>query len=50
MLKANAVERLVDVRTVPRSRHNPQYNREELSAALDCDRVRYLYMPGLGGF
>ena len=49
MLKANAVERLVDVRTVPRSRHNPQYNREELSAALDCDYLRYLYMPGLGG-
>jgi len=33
MLEGNAVERLVDVRTVPRSRHNPQYNGEELSAA-----------------
>ena len=50
MLQANAVECLVDVRTVPRSRHNPQYNREELSASLVRDHVRYLYMPGLGGF
>jgi len=50
MLQANAVERLVDVRTVPRSRHNPQYNREELFAALARDHLRYLYMPGLGGF
>jgi len=50
MLRANAVERLVDVRTVPRSRHNPQYNSEELCAALDCAHLGYLYMPGLGGF
>lgn len=50
MLKVNAVERLVDVRTVPRSRHNPQYNCEELSAALNRAHLRYLYMAGLGGF
>ena len=50
MLQANAVECLVDVRTVPRSRHNLQYNREELSASLVRDHVLYLYMPGLGGF
>ncbi len=50
MLKGHAVERLVDVRTVPRSRHNPQYNREELSAVLERDHLRYAYMPGLGGF
>jgi uncharacterized protein (DUF488 family) len=50
MLKAHAVKRLVDVRTVPRSRHNPQYNREELSAALERDHLGYTNMPGLGGF
>lgn len=50
MLTANAIECLVDVRTVPRSRHNPQYNGEDLSAALSCAHLRYLYMPGLGGF
>jgi uncharacterized protein (DUF488 family) len=50
MLNAHAVKRLIDVRTVPRSRHNPQYNREELSAALERGHLHYSYMPGLGGF
>src|ERR1017187_9495813 len=34
LLKAHQVQRLVDVRMVPRSRHNPQFNRRELSPAL----------------
>ena len=34
ILRAHGVERLVDVRTIPRSRHNPQFNRESLSKAL----------------
>jgi len=34
LLKAHQVQRLVDVRTVPRSRHNPQFNRSALSPAL----------------
>jgi len=50
ILKAHQVKRLVDVRTVPRSRHNPQFNRTELSAALHSARLHYRYMPGLGGF
>lgn len=50
MLEFCAVKKLVDVRTVPRSRHNPQYNREELSATLEKNHLGYLYMPGLGGF
>jgi uncharacterized protein (DUF488 family) len=50
LLKAHQVTRLVDVRTVPRSRHNPQFNRSELSAALHSARLHYRYMPGLGGF
>lgn len=50
MLKTNAVDRVIDVRTVPCSRHNPQYNREELSAALEMANLHYTYMPGLGGF
>jgi uncharacterized protein (DUF488 family) len=50
LLKAHRVERLVDVRTVPRSRHNPQFNRSELSPALHSSRLHYTYMPGLGGF
>jgi len=50
LLKAHQVKRLVDVRTVPRSRHNPQFNRSELSPALHSARLHYSYMPGLGGF
>src|ERR1700686_2811682 len=50
LLKAHRVQRLVDVRTVPRSRHNPQFNRSQLSSALHSARLHYRYMPGLGGF
>jgi uncharacterized protein (DUF488 family) len=50
LLKAHQVKRLVDVRTVPRSRHNPQFNRSDLSPSLHSARLHYTYMPGLGGF
>ena len=49
MLQAYAVKRLVDVRTVPRSRHNPQFNRDTLPEALGAAGTRYVHMPGLGG-
>jgi len=34
----------------PRSRHNPQFNRDQLAASLHPARLHYRYMPGLGGF
>ena len=49
LLKAHKVQRIVDVRTVPRSRHNPQFNHEELSRALHSARLHYRHMPSLGG-
>lgn len=49
LLKAHHVQRVVDVRTIPRSRHNPQFNRDRLSPALHSARIRYRHMPGLGG-
>lgn len=49
MLQGHAVKRLVDVRTVPRSRHNPQFNRDSLPEALGAADIRYTHMPGLGG-
>jgi uncharacterized protein (DUF488 family) len=49
MLQGHGVRRLMDVRTVPRSRHNPQFNREELSRALHGRRLHYRHMPALGG-
>ena len=49
LLKAHGVETLVDVRTIPRSRHNPQYNRDTLAATLAEHGIRYAHEPGLGG-
>jgi uncharacterized protein (DUF488 family) len=49
LLQAHAVERLVDVRTMPRSRYNPQFNRETLSQSLAEAGIRYVHKPGLGG-
>ena len=49
LLKAHAVQRVIDVRTIPRSRHNPQFNRDQLSPALHRARMHYTHMPGLGG-
>jgi uncharacterized protein (DUF488 family) len=49
LLKAHDVKRVVDVRTIPRSRHNPQFNRPELAKALHSSRLHYRHMPGLGG-
>ena len=49
ILRAHGVERLVDVRTIPRSRHNPQFNRETLSKALHNRCLSYRHMKALGG-
>lgn len=49
LLQAHGVERLVDVRTMPRSRHNPQFNSEALCQSLADAGIRYIHKPGLGG-
>ena len=49
LLQAHTVSRVVDVRTVPRSRHNPQFNKTSLSDSLKKAGVGYIHMPGLGG-
>jgi uncharacterized protein (DUF488 family) len=49
LLLAHGVKRLVDVRTIPRSRHNPQFNRDTLPEALAAEGIRYTHLPGLGG-
>ena len=49
ILRAHGVERVVDVRTIPRSRHNPQFNRETLSKALHNRHLSYRHMKALGG-
>ncbi|HET7135157.1 MAG TPA: DUF488 domain-containing protein [Casimicrobiaceae bacterium] len=50
LLQAHAVDCLADVRTVPRSRHNPQFNEDALAATLAAHRIRYVRIAGLGGF
>lgn len=50
LLAAHSVNRLIDVRTVPRSRHNPQFNRDTLPAALEAAGMGYAHVAGLGGF
>jgi uncharacterized protein (DUF488 family) len=49
LLKVYGVSLVVDVRTVPRSRHNPQFNKETLPDALKLVGVRYVHMPEIGG-
>lgn len=49
ILKAYGIEMVVDVRTVPRSRANPQFNKETLPGALEEQGIGYRHMAGLGG-
>jgi uncharacterized protein (DUF488 family) len=49
ILRAHEVQALVDVRTVPRSRHNPQFNRDALPQTLQAAGIGYIHMPELGG-
>ena len=49
LLLINGVARVLDVRTVPRSRHNPQFNLDALPATLGAVEIAYCHLPGLGG-
>ncbi|MEO7762546.1 MAG: DUF488 domain-containing protein [Casimicrobiaceae bacterium] len=49
LLWTNEVAQVIDVRTIPRSRHNPQFNLDALPASLAATGIDYLHMPGLGG-
>lgn len=49
LLCAYGIETLVDVRTVPKSRHNPQFNSDSLAASLAAAGITYVSMQGLGG-
>ncbi len=49
LLHAHQIGLLVDVRTVPRSRHNPQFNTDVLAKSLKQIDLAYRHMPSLGG-
>jgi uncharacterized protein (DUF488 family) len=49
LLQAHGVSKVVDVRTIPRSRHNPQFNAGSLPRSLKKAGIGYIHLPGLGG-
>lgn len=49
LLQAHGIRQLVDVRTIPRSRHNPQFNTESLRKSLKQARLGYIHSKELGG-
>jgi len=49
LLAGHHIQRLVDVRTVPKSRHNPQFAGDRLALSLQAAGVHYTHLPGLGG-
>lgn len=49
MLKAHGIQALIDVRTIPKSRHNPQFGIEALSASLGQASIEYIHLGKLGG-
>jgi uncharacterized protein (DUF488 family) len=49
LLRAHHVKRLIDVRSIPRSRHNPQFNRQTLAKKLRAAGIGYVHLRKLGG-
>jgi len=49
ILKVFHIEMVVDVRAIPRSQHNPQFNMDFLRVALEANGIKYVHMTGLGG-
>jgi uncharacterized protein (DUF488 family) len=49
LLKSYDVEKVADIRTIPRSRHNPQFNMDTLAPFLRRKGIGYFHMKGLGG-
>ncbi|CAJ1586107.1 DUF488 domain-containing protein [[Mycobacterium] wendilense] len=49
LLNSYEIRRLADIRTIPRSRHNPQFNADELAQTLPAAGLEYVPMPALGG-
>lgn len=49
IIKDNGVRWLVDIRTIPKSRHNPQFAQENLEKSLKAAHIRYRWQKSLGG-
>jgi uncharacterized protein (DUF488 family) len=49
LLRAHGVDRLADIRTVPRSRRHPHFSADALGRSLPAAAIAYRHFPGLGG-
>jgi uncharacterized protein (DUF488 family) len=49
LLREHGIERVLDIRTVPKSRHNPQFGQDQLPASLAQAGIGYEYIRELGG-
>jgi uncharacterized protein (DUF488 family) len=49
LLRANGVRQLIDIRTIPKSRRNPQFAAEALAKSLHDAGIDYLHLKALGG-
>jgi len=49
ILQAHAIDLVVDVRTMPRSRFNPQFNKDDMPGPLSEAGIGYRHLPELGG-
>lgn len=49
ILKTYNITMLIDIRALPQSRHNPQFNKDKLSNTLKLCGIKYLSLPNIGG-
>ncbi|MCC6542977.1 MAG: DUF488 domain-containing protein [Nitrospirae bacterium] len=49
LLQAHGIKEIIDVRSIPKSRHNPQFNSETLKESLQRAHIRYKHVQKLGG-
>jgi uncharacterized protein (DUF488 family) len=49
LLQTQGIRQILDIRTIPKSRHNPQFNSDALEASLRAAKIRYIHLKDLGG-
>ncbi len=49
LLRVHGIKEVVDVRSIPKSHHNPQFNTDMLSQSLKKSRIHYKHLKKLGG-
>lgn len=49
LLNSHEIRQLVDIRTIPKSRRNPQYGQDQLEQSLRKASIEYVYLKSLGG-